>query len=431
VSEAAAATHPPETVILLGTDTPIGLAVVRDLGRHGYRTIGIGRRANALAAASRHCFRHYPRADGEAGLIAQILALAEEHQARWMLTVGESDLLLLNRHRAELETRLQVLAPGNELLMQVLDKATCQQHAEAVGIAVPRTQRFASLADARAAAPGLHYPVVLKWSDPHVVAAALEAAGLPLVKTGYAHDAADLLAQLAAYEAVGTFPLVQEYCPGHGLGQMFLVRDGDVLLEFQHERIHEWPPEGGASTLCRSVPLASHGEARAQARALLRRLHWTGVAMVEYRYDPRSRRYVFMEINGRFWGSLPLAVAAGLPFAAGLVAHCGNPDSRDAQSALAESAPAENAALRVALPRDYPVLTACYWIPESKRLLRVLFQRRRIQDPFFRPDPLRSLLSYLAFPLRPSGRWFIFQLSDPKPFFSDLTGVFRKLLRRS
>ncbi|MEQ9606407.1 MAG: hypothetical protein RLN99_01945, partial [Kiloniellaceae bacterium] len=178
MSEAAAATRPQETVILLGTDTPIGLAVVRDLGRHGYRTIGIGRRANALAAASRHCFRHHARADGEAALIAQILALAGQHRARWLLTVGDSDILLLNRHRAELEARLQVLAPRSELLMQVLDKATCQRHAEAVGIAVPQTWRFASLAEARAAAAGLRYPVVLKWSDPHVVAAALDAAGL-------------------------------------------------------------------------------------------------------------------------------------------------------------------------------------------------------------------------------------------------------------
>ena len=46
----------------------------------------------------------------------------------------------------------------------------------------------------------------------------------------------------------------------------------------------------------------------------------TGVAMVEYRYDPASRRYVFMEINGRFWGSLQLAIDAGVDFPALLVA---------------------------------------------------------------------------------------------------------------
>ena len=37
--------------------------------------------------------------------------------------------------------------------------------------------------------------------------------------------------------------------------------------------------------------------------------------MVEYRLDPRSGRAALMEINGRFWGSLPLAYHAGVPFA--------------------------------------------------------------------------------------------------------------------
>jgi predicted ATP-grasp superfamily ATP-dependent carboligase len=409
VSGGAASSASAETVILLGTDTPIGLAVIRDLGRHGYRTIGIGRSGTALAAASKHCHHHVVRAGDEAGLVAQIITLAGQHRATHLLAIGESDLLMLNRHREALEARLCLLVPRNDALHQVLEKTACQELARSAGIATPGTRTFTSLDQAREAAAGLTYPVVLKWSDPHQVAAALEAAGLPLVKTGYARDAAELLAQLAPYAPLGAFPMVQDYCPGHGLGHMFLARDGEILMEFQHERIHEWPPEGGASTLCRSVPLDRHGVAREKSRALLQRLRWSGVAMVEYRYDPAGDSYVFMEINGRFWGSLPLATAAGLPFAAGLVAHCG-------------ATPRE-----LDLPRDYPVLTACYWIPETKRLLRVLFQKARILDPFYRPDPLRSLLSYLSFPLRPSSRWFIFQLTDPKPFLSDLTAVLRKL----
>lgn len=412
MSDAIASPSAKEAVILLGTDTPIGLAVIRDLGRHGYVTIGIGRRKDALAGASKHCHHHAVREDGEAGLIAQIKALAKQHHAGYLLAIGESDLLLLNRHRDELEALVKVVAPSADRLAQVLDKSTCQNHARDLGIAIPQTRCFTSLEEAREAAAGLTYPLVLKWSDPHEVVEALEAAGLELIKTDYAQDPADLLERLAPYAAIGSFPLVQDYCPGHGLGQMFLVREGEVLMEFQHERLHEWPPEGGASTLCRSVPLDEHREARERSRALLRRLKWSGVAMVEYRYDPKDGRYVFMEINGRFWGSLPLAIAAGLPFAAGLVAHCGEGNRH------------------FKLPRDYPALTACYWIPETKRLLRLLFQRQKIADPFYRPAPLTALLSYLVFPLRPSGRWFIFQLLDPMPFFADLTAVFAKLLRR-
>ena len=36
--------------------------------------------------------------------------------------------------------------------------------------------------------------------------------------------------------------------------------------------------------------------------------------MVEYKYNERTDEYVLMEINGRFWGSLQLAIDAGVDF---------------------------------------------------------------------------------------------------------------------
>jgi hypothetical protein len=36
--------------------------------------------------------------------------------------------------------------------------------------------------------------------------------------------------------------------------------------------------------------------------------------MAEFKVDPAHGRWVFIEVNARFWGSLPLAVAAGANF---------------------------------------------------------------------------------------------------------------------
>src|SRR3546814_15710213 len=121
--------------------------------------------------------------------------------------------------------------------------------------------------------------------------------------------------------------LSQEYCPGTGLGQMFLTLNGDVLVEFQHERSLEWPPEGGSSAICRSVPLERHAQLRARSRDLLRRLNRNGVATVEYRFDRATETYVYMEINGRFWGSLPRGIAAGVHSSPGRVATPGRGES--------------------------------------------------------------------------------------------------------
>jgi predicted ATP-grasp superfamily ATP-dependent carboligase len=47
---------------------------------------------------------------------------------------------------------------------------------------------------------------------------------------------------------------------------------------------------------------------------LLKALDWFGVAMVEFKLDPRDGIPKLMEINPRFWGSLALAIAAGVNF---------------------------------------------------------------------------------------------------------------------
>jgi hypothetical protein len=48
------------------------------------------------------------------------------------------------------------------------------------------------------------------------------------------------------------------------------------------------------------------------ALRLLQHVGWHGVAMVEFKVEQSSGIPYLMEINGRFWGSLQLAIDAGL-----------------------------------------------------------------------------------------------------------------------
>jgi predicted ATP-grasp superfamily ATP-dependent carboligase len=47
---------------------------------------------------------------------------------------------------------------------------------------------------------------------------------------------------------------------------------------------------------------------------LLKALGWYGIAMVEFKFDPRDNIPKLMEINPRFWGSLSLPIASGVDF---------------------------------------------------------------------------------------------------------------------
>ena len=49
------------------------------------------------------------------------------------------------------------------------------------------------------------------------------------------------------------------------------------------------------------------------SRRLLDHVGWHGVAMVEFKITPRGAPYL-IEVNARFWGSLRLAIDAGVDF---------------------------------------------------------------------------------------------------------------------
>ena len=110
--------------------------------------------------------------------------------------------------------------------------------------------------------------------------------------------------------------LFQEYFRGHGIGVEVLFERGEPRWLFAHRRIHELPVSGGASSYRRSIPVPI-GLGKATV-SLLRELRWHGVAMVEFKVADDGD-YRLMEINPRLWGSLPLAIAAGVNFPLGLL----------------------------------------------------------------------------------------------------------------
>jgi len=105
--------------------------------------------------------------------------------------------------------------------------------------------------------------------------------------------------------------LVQGHVPGRGVGVFFLFWDGEVVAQFMHRRLHEIPHTGGVSSFRESW---WHPGIRDDALRKLTSLGWQGVAMMEYRWEPESDRFYFIEMNGRFWGSLHLALYAGVDF---------------------------------------------------------------------------------------------------------------------
>ncbi|WP_159628315.1 carboxylate--amine ligase [Massilia puerhi] len=399
-------TAPMLPAVVVGIDSPIGLTIVRDLGQDGIDVIGIGRSKHALGMASRYLTKGLVRPREAAGLIDQLADLGHELGRACLFAVSENDIALLNRHRARLSA-YTIMFADEARMNSVLNKDQTYRAAASVGVRTPRTEQAQIFEEVERFSQTLRFPVVLKWANPHEVAARLSAARLALNKTRYCHSPQELLDYLRPYQKAGVYPLVQEYCAGYGLGQFILMKDGQPHYTFQHRRLHEWPPEGGFSSMCESLPADSHQALMARSVALLRALNWEGIAMVEYRHDPATGESALMEINGRFWGSLPLARHAGARFPS--IMHALASGGNRLQT----------------LP--YRAGVRCrYMIPETRRLLRILFAQHKIADKSLRFDRIGELAGYLADFVRPDSRYYVFSFDDARPFFNDLRQILGK-----
>lgn len=409
MTDPAGPARPP--CLVLGIETQIGVGVVRELGRAGVRVIGLANRDRSIGLASRYLERGIVvGAARNDALVQRIRELGDEYGGAVLLAISETDLAWLIANRGAFG-QVKVIAPEAETFRRVLDKAQTLDLAQQVGIRVPRTVAPRTIDQWHEACAEVRYPVVVKWADPLLAMPLLHAQQLPLLKLEFAADASALTAIGDRFVPAGIWPLIQEYCPGRGLGQFFFMHKGEAVRRFQHLRIAEWPPEGGFSSVCDAVPLTRHQDLQERSIALLRAIGWEGCAMVEYRLDDASGEAALMEINGRFWGSFPLAVQAGAGFATlayylqGLGEH-------------------------TALPPSTATLRCRMVATEIKRLVRILLQPGKIRDPYFRIRPGHELWRFIWDFFRPDTCYYLWDRRDPGPLLADLRNYVLRPFRR-
>ncbi len=397
----------PPPALILGVDSPIGLTVIRELGRHGVPVHGIGRSRDAVGRTSRFLAGFSLRPEGRA--LADWLPERIFHTgAQALFAISEDDLVALAALPDEIEG-CHILTPRKPQLDLVLDKGRTLALAASCGIDVPESWRPVAGENFIQYAEILTFPVVAKWADPPAMVDILTRHGLPLIKAEHVATQDALLGLLNRYTPLREWPIIQPFCPGFGFGQMLHMAGNRASLAFQHKRIHEWPPEGGVSTFCESVPLDRHVHQMEKSETLLKAIGWSGPAMVEYRHDPATGKYWLMEVNGRFWGSLPLAYHCGAEFAWEQYRHAILGETKN-------------------VPAEVLQRRARFMNPETRRLFHILFGRKPI--PNFRRSRIADLISYIGGFFDPRMRYFVFSPDDVGPFFHDLGGVIRKLLRR-
>jgi predicted ATP-grasp superfamily ATP-dependent carboligase len=301
-------------VLVTDAEERAALAVVRSLGRGGHQVSICSPRRRPLAGASRFARDRALVPDpltAPAAYADALHRLVGALDIDVLLPMSEASLMALLPERERLGP-VALPFPSAAAFERIRDKAEVLEAARRLGIGVP-AQRVAACAAEAPDPATLRFPVVLK------PARSVIDAGGGRAKSAVAHaaDAAEYAAAIRALPA-GAYPLlVQQRIVGPGAGIFLLVWDGRPLAAFGHRRLREKPPSGGVSVYRESAPVDDR--LLALSLELLCHFDWQGVAMVEYKLDAATGTPYLMEINGRFWGSLQLAIDAGVDFPALLV----------------------------------------------------------------------------------------------------------------
>jgi predicted ATP-grasp superfamily ATP-dependent carboligase len=300
-------------ILVLDGNQNQAVASVRSLAHAGH-TVVIGEAAPwSKAGWSRFATEslRYPSPRvNPAAFIERLQAFITANPGSLILPMTEATTLPVSAYRSALTNAgARLVLPDHTDLLRAFDKDETTRLAAQLGISVPASQLVVDANHARRMADDLKYPVVLKPRSSEELRAG--GTGRTTGRPRYARTQQEFQ---KAYEDVSgrsTSVLVQEYIEGEGTGYFALMHRGELRAEFAHRRIRDVHPTGSGSAV--RISVKPDPAIRTASLAILRALRWHGVAMVEFRV-PTEKAPVFLEVNGRFWNSLPLACYAGVEF---------------------------------------------------------------------------------------------------------------------
>lgn len=299
-----------DSVIVLGNHAPGCVAGTRSLGRRGIPCTIASEDSTIPAFSSKYCAEKVVTSSPLSDLSnysETLVELAKRPDVRTIIPFREPDVYTLSKHRAEFADHVAALWPKFATLRRAQDRVELLEAARDANVPVPRTQLLDDVDD---------------WDRELIVKARYA-----LLCSEYATDlSSDELVEMgktrylepgrepdrdALRESMSHTPIVQEYVPGTEYTFRALYDRGEPVLTSQKRLIRGQKYPRGPSVYHESV---AHPRLEEVGRAVLDHLDWHGVASVGFMEDRRTGEFKLLEINPRFWASLPLDIHAGVDF---------------------------------------------------------------------------------------------------------------------
>jgi protein-tyrosine-phosphatase/predicted ATP-grasp superfamily ATP-dependent carboligase len=296
------------TILVTDAECASALSCIRMLGQAGHKVYAIGSDTLAASAGSRYLERCYKKTsawrDGE-GFVRQVATICKELQPHYVLPVSDASVYYLMQEQKSISEGVKILTPSRDLSILGSSKIETFLSAKRQGIPIASG---CVLQPGEPALLPISYPLIAR-TDNHINEDGVFCKGQAWV----VKSSLELKQVRRECDRTQQSLLVQKYIDGYGAGCFLLLEKGKTLCWHTHERLAEIPWYGGVSARRR---LTFNRELLALSQKLLRDLDATGIAMVEFRFphNPLNAEPLLVEVNARPWGSMAIAVHAGIPF---------------------------------------------------------------------------------------------------------------------
>jgi len=293
-------------VLIIGGDGGVALILVQSLGKHGFEVVVGSKEKKPIASYSKYSKKHFQYLDPKRypdQFIQCILSEVKKEHYDVLITLGGEGMRLLSKYRDHFLPFVKMPLPDHEVLMKAANKAETLKIAIENNIPCPKTYFIKDIEDVKKIQNELIFPVIMKPTE------STSSKGLE-----YVTIKEKLIETFEKTSQIFGETIIQELIPPGGETYGFealFSKNSEPRAVFVHKRLREYPITGGPSTLRVGV---KNPEIEKLGAQLLQILGWYGVAMVEFKVDPRDNTPKLMEINPRFWGSLSLPIASGVDF---------------------------------------------------------------------------------------------------------------------
>jgi len=317
---------PRDTVYILGTEHPRGLACARSLARRGLRVVAVDYRLSSAAAPYTSRYIH-ERVRVEPDSASAVERLEELGNGGVMIPTNDDYLVLLARNHERLSRKFALSSPSWDQLQPVMDRVRANQLAAAAGIPTRTVLAPKNEAELDAILCELDFAAhryVLKleiWTKGFAEPTLRR-------KSTYGRATREELRErfLSIAERTGEHPTIQQLVPGAtdmSIGvTMVLDRDGRCIVTYCVRRLRlqtyskvddfRHPYDLGGNVFCETV---HDPEAVAHAQRLVRQIGWVGLITVELRRDATDGSLTFVKVDPRPVRSTSLSTALGMDVA--------------------------------------------------------------------------------------------------------------------